>query len=227
MRYLLISAIIFLCFAAARAQTPSLPSEFQSWNETQLILPLKYGKDAKEKKIDKITATFSGIVRIGRSNLDFLDNRAGVTIDFRLNRYVSVFTGAVYRKDETTKNVRRYETRFSTGATFSKTFYGFSFRDRNMYEHRFRNSRADLNLYRQRIQVSRPVKFNKKEIFTPFISEEGYYDLQAKTWIQNEFYAGITRRINQRTSIDIAYIRSDTRPVNVNGLSLNLKIRLR
>ena len=124
-------------------------------------------------------------------------------------------------------NLRRFETRLDVGATLSKTWNKFSFRDRNLFEHRFRNGRTDLNLYRQRIQVSRPVIFNKKEIFAPFISEEGYYDLKIKTWIQNEFYAGITRRLNQKTSLDIAYVRNDSRPVNVNGIVLNLKIKFR
>ncbi|MDQ6787425.1 MAG: DUF2490 domain-containing protein [Acidobacteriota bacterium] len=227
MRLLIILAVIFLCAPAAFAQTAPLPSRFQSWNEVQLILPLVRDKDAKGKNIDKVTATFSGILRIGRSNLDFLDNRISTTLDFRVNKYVSLLTAVLYRKDELVKNTRRYETRLDFGATISDTIHKFSFRDRNEFEHRFRNGRIDTNLYRQRIQVSHPVKFNKKELFSPFISEEGYYDLQAKTWIQNEVFAGITRRLNPRTSLDIAYIRNDSRPTNVNGISLNLKIKLR
>ena len=38
---------------------------------------------------------------------------------------------------------------------------------------------------------------------------------------------GITRRLSSRTELDIAYIRNDTAPANVNGLSLNLKVMLR
>jgi hypothetical protein len=227
MRLVIILPIVFLFSIAAFPQPVPLPSQFQSWNEVQLIVPLVRSRDAKGKSIDKVTATFNGRLRIGRSNLDFLDNRAGATIDFRLNRYLSVFAGALYRKDEIVVNSRRYETRLTVGATFSKAWRNFSFRDRNMFEHRIRSGRTDSNLYRHRIQVTRPVKLNKKELFSPFISEEGYFDLQTKTWIQNEFYAGITRRINQKTSIDIAYVRNDTRPVNVNGISLTLKIRLR
>ncbi len=227
MRLLFVLPIIFLYSAVAFPQTAPLPSGFQSWNEVQMILPLVRGKDAKGKTIDKLTATFNGILRIGRSNLDFLDNRTGVAIDFRVNRHLILLTNVLYRKDELVPNVRRFETRLDVGATVFKTWRDFSFRDRNMFEHRFRNGRIDTNLYRQRIQVSHPLKYNKKEIFSPFISEEGYYDLQAKTWIRNEFYAGITRRLNKQITIDIAYLRSDTRPVNVNGISLNLKIRLR
>jgi len=227
MRILILLSVIFLSAIAAFAQTAPLPSQFQSWNEIQLILPLAGGKDAKGKSIDKATATFNGIARIGRSSLDFVDSRAGAAIDFWVNRYFSLVTGALYRRDEIVKGIRRYETRLNGGAVFSKTFHNFTFRDRNLFEHRFRNGRIDTNLYRQRIQVSHPVKYNKKEIFSPFVSEEGYYDLHSKIWIQNEFYAGITRRLNSKTAIDIAYLRSDTRPVNVNGIFVNLKIKLR
>lgn len=226
MRQLSVSLVILLLFSfSVFAQQDSLPEQTQSWNELQLILPLKYGKDRKGKTIDKITASFSGIARIGRK--DFLDNRIGSTIDYRVNRYLSVFGGVLYRQDEITKNQPRNETRLTTGATLSATWRGFTFRDRNMFEHRFRNNRADTNLYRQRIQISHPIKYKEKEIFAPFISEEGYFDLQTKEWVQNEFYAGITRRLTPKISLDIAYLRSDTRPVNVNGLSLNLRIRLR
>jgi hypothetical protein len=223
----LVAAIIFLFASTAYSQTSQLPSQFQSWNEVQLILPLVSGKDAKGKSFDKLTATFGGIFRIGRKNFDFLDNRISTTLDFRVNRHLSFLTGVLYRKDELVINRRRYETRFDVGATFFGTWHGFAIRDRNMLEHRFRNSRNDLNLYRQRIQVSYPLKIKRNELFSPFISEEGYYDLQLRKWIQNEFFAGVTRKLNPKTSIDLAYIRLNGQPVNVNGISVGLKIRLK
>lgn len=227
MRPLVLIVLIFLFAPVARAQSVPLPSKFQSWNEVDLILPAASGKDANGKKIDKLTATFLFIERIGRSNLDLLDNRAGATLDYRVSRHFSVLAASLYRKDELVKNVLRYETRLDFGATFSGTRHNFTLRDRNMFEHRFRGSRADLNLYRNRIQVNYSLKRNKKELFAPFVSEEGYYDLQSKAFITNEFFAGVSRRLSTRASIDIAYIRSDIRPTNVNGLSLSLKIKLR
>ena len=227
MRFLFILPIIFASCIAGFSQTAPLPSKFQSWNEVQLIVPLVRSKDAKGKSIDRLTATFNGTLRIGRKNLDFLDNRAGVAIDWRINRYFSILTGGSYRRDELVVNVRRFETRFNTGVNFSETWRKISFRDRNLYEHRFRNGRADLDVYRQRIQASYSFKRGGKELFAPFVSEEGFYDLHLKTWFRNEFYIGITRKLSKKTALDIAYIRNDTRPVNVNGISLNLKIRLR
>lgn len=217
--------LTFVNFVAGQTSAPK--SVFQSWNETQLILPLIRSKDAKGKSFDRLTATFSGISRIGRKDFDFLDDRVGLTLDLRVNKYLSLFGGSLYRRDEIVENVKRYETRLMTGAIVSKVWHEFSFRDRNMFEHRFRNGRGDTDLYRQRIQISHPLRWEKKELFSPFISEEGYYEITSRQWVQNEFYAGITRRINSKTTLDIAYLRNDSKPVNVNGLSLNLKIRLR
>ncbi len=227
MRIFIIFLVVSWCFSSSSAQTAKLESEFQSWNDIQLILPLVTSKDKKGGGFDRVTVTFTGTLRVGRKNLDFLDNRAGASVDFRISKYFSLTSAVLYRKDELVKNIRRYETRLDAGAVFSKTWQNFSFRDRNMFERRFRNGRKDTNLYRSRIQINRPFKRRDTELFTPFISEEGYYDLTAEKWSQNEFYAGITRRINKRAAVDIAYVRVDAAPVNVNGLNLSLKIKLR
>lgn len=225
---LLFSVFFVLLFTFTTfSQTTRLPTEFESWNEVQLIAPLRQGKDAKGKNIDKITATFNSVFRLGRKDIDFLDNRVGAALDFRVNRYFSLTAATLYRWDENVKNVRRYETRFDTGGSFSETFRKFTFRARSLYEHRFRNSRADLNAYRQRIQANRPIKYQGKELFTPFISEEGYYDLRTKKWFRNEFYIGITRKLNKKVSLDIAFVHTDTRPTNVNALNLVLKYKLK
>lgn len=227
MRLLIIFSIILTLAAAVSSQTAPLPSAFQSWNEIQITAPLVRSKNKKGKSIDRITATFTGTFRIGRKTFDFLDDRAAMMFDFRINKYFSILAGSLYRRDEIVKNVPHYETRMQTGANFSAKRGNFTFRDRNLYERRFRHSRSDLDAYRQRIQVSYSVKRGDQELFAPFISEEGYYDLHLKTWFSNEFFIGISRRLNKKTSLDIAYIRTDTRPINVNGLSLALKIKLR
>jgi hypothetical protein len=218
--------VVVLVCAPAFAQT-SLPSKFESWNEVQLIVPLVRDKDENGKTIDRLTATFSGILRLGRSGPDVVDARTGVALDYRVSKYVTLNSAVLYRRDENVKDVSRYETRLDFGITLSKSLKNFTFRNRNMYEHRFRNNRGDTDLYRNRIQVSYPIRHNDKELFTPFISEEGYYNLTDKNWAQNEFLAGISRKLNQRTTVDVAYIRNDTRPTNVNGLSITLKIKLR
>lgn len=222
-----IKIFLLIVFALAGASATFSQSVFQSWNEVQLIVPLVRSKDSDGKNINRVTATFSGIARFGRKDVELVDGRTGVMLDFRVNKHLSFLSGVLYRKDELTKNAPHNETRLDLGVNFSTTLNKFSIRDRNLFERRFRNGRADTSLYRNRLQISHPIKRDGKVLFSPFISEEVYYDITNSAWVQNEFYAGISRSLNKRTVLDIAYIRNDSKPVNVNGLSLSLKITLR
>jgi hypothetical protein len=223
---LIITLFLLLCSQTLYSQT-SLPEKTQSWNEVQLIIPLEQGEDSKGKKIDKITMTLGGIFRFGRKNWDIVDNRYSVTFDFRVNKFLSLMAATLYRKEEQILNRRNYETRLNFGFVLSKTLKKFNIRDRNMYERRFRNSRADLNLYRNRLNISYPIFHKEKELFSPFISEEAYLDLQTGRWVQNEFYAGISRKLTPKITLDLSYIRNDSSPINVNGLSTSLRIKFR
>ena len=220
----LIAAI--LAVSASNAFNQNLPEKFESWNEVQFIVPLGKGKDRSGKTIDKWTLTLSGIARIGRRPPELVDGRTGASLEYRANRHITLLTNLLYRRDENTEGVKRYETRLDLGATLSKSFGDFTLRNRAMYEYRFRNGRANIQLYRNRIQASYPIKKGGTVLFTPFVSDEGYYDMTGKTWSQNEFYAGVSRKLSSRTTLDVAYVRNDTRPTNVNGLSLTLKVRL-
>ncbi len=200
------------------------PSVFQSWNEVQLIVPVVRSEEAG-KTVNKLTAVFNGIARIGRGEL--VDGRMGAELDFRVNKYVTLVGSALYRGDEAVENVKHCETRLAAGATFSVMIEKFSIRDRNLFEHRVRNSRNDINVYRNRLQISHPVTHNGKTIFSPFLSEEIFYDMSVHRINNNELFLGITRQLTKRTALDVAYIRNDTAPANVNGLSLALKITLR
>jgi Protein of unknown function (DUF2490) len=204
-------------------------SEFQEWNEVQLIYPLLQDKDAKGKTIDRITATFSGITRLGQDHLSaFVDNRAGLTLDFRANKFVHVYGAYQYRSDESLPGPRGYEQRLSAALGLEKTWEKFTFKERNMYEHSFRANRVDSNRYRQRFQASYSITDkDKKELFAPYVSEEGYWDLDAHSWARNEFYVGITKKFNKHFSADFFYIRLDTLPVNANGIGTTLKFKLK
>ena len=176
--------------------------------------------------MNKITAIFNGIARFGRT-VDLTDGRFGVEFNFRANKHLTFVTSALYRNDEVVDHTRQVETRLAVGPTFSAAWKQISFRDRNLYEYRVRSGRNNISVYRQRFQMSFPLKHNGKILFSPFLSEEAFYDFSAGRFNNNELFLGVTRRLNPRTELDIAYIRNDTNPANVNGLSLNLKITLR
>jgi len=221
-RYLVIIIILFAGSVSAFAQ--DRPSVFQSWNEVQLIVPLVRGEDTG-KTVNKVTAIFNGIGRFGRGQL--VDARLGAELNFRLNKYVTLVGSALYRGDEVVEGRRHGETRLAAGATFSALLKKFSIRDRNLIEHRVRVDRNDITLYRNRLQISHPVTHNGKTLFSPFLSEEIFYDTSIDRINNNELFLGVTRQLSKSTALDIAYIRNDTAPANVNGLSLALKITLR
>jgi hypothetical protein len=226
MRISLFLIVLFFCPVVLYSQTATPDAVFQSWNEVQLIVPVVQKEDAKGKKTNWVTATFSGILRTGRTSHPE-DRRIGLIMDVRLQKHVSITSAIYYRKDEVVKYSPHIETRVEVGATFSTVWKKLSVKDRNWYEHRFRNGRANTDFYRQRIVVSYPLQREGKTLFSPFISEEGYYEIGAGRWAQNEFYAGISRALTKRSVLDIAYIRNDVKPYNTNGLSLTLKITLR
>lgn len=229
MKPVLLLFLILIGGFSAYAQSPSSTrTEFQEWNEVQLIYPIKQGKDKKGKTFDRVTATFSGIFRFGQNNLsEVVDSRAGLTLDFRVNKFVHAYAGYQYRSDEALPHARGYEQRLSFALGLEKTWKNFTFKERNMYEHSFRVHRTDSNRYRQRFQVSYSIRKKDKELFAPYVSEEGYWDLDAHSWVRNEFYAGITKKFTKKVSADFYYIKLDILPVNAHGIGTTLKIRLK
>ncbi|PYT01980.1 MAG: hypothetical protein DMF63_03860 [Acidobacteria bacterium] len=208
------------------AFSQSLPSVFQSWNQVQLIVPVKRSTDHEGKSVNKITAILDGIARFGR-DADLTDGRLGVEMQFRTNKHLTFVASALYRRDEIVEHVNHYETRLAVGPTFSARWKQVLFRDRNLYEYRVRSGRHDISVYRNRFQISVPLKHKGKTLFSPFLSEEAFYDFSANSFTNNELFLGVTRRLNPRTELDVAYIRNDAAPTNVNGLSLALRITLR
>jgi hypothetical protein len=219
----LVLLVILGWVSTLRAQ--ERPTVFQSWNEVQLIVPVTRYVDPQGKTSNRITSIFSGVGRIGRGEL--VDGRLGLELNFRANKYVTLITSVLERTDEAVDDHRHSEIRIAGGATFSFLMKEFSLRDRNLYERRARAGRNDINVYRQRLQISHPLKYKGKTIISPFLSEEAFYDMSVRRFNNNELFLGVTRRLRKGTDLDIAYIRNNTNPANVNGLSLALKIALR
>jgi hypothetical protein len=230
MKYIFCLLILLIFGVPVIAQSSSsAKSEFEEWNEVDLIYALKQTKDAKGKAIDRITATVQLISRLGQNHLsEFVDSRAGLMLDFRVNKYAHLYTGYQYKTDDALPRTRAYEQRLNFALGLEKPFGSWTVKERNMYEHSFRVNRADTNRYRQRVQVSYSIKNKeKKEIIAPYVSEEGYLDLQTHGWVRNEFYAGFSHKFSSHYSADFFYVRLDTLPVNANGIGAALRIKLK
>ena len=224
-----VSLSLIVIFLFVGAVHPQAPGDFQVWNETTLVFPVLKTKDEQGKDVDRLSLLTFGTLRLGQNRLYPVDARVGAGFDLRLNKYFNFSPTYVYRRGEALRDRREYEHRLRFDLTVGNKWKNFSLRDRSRVEYRIRNSRGDSVRYRNKLTFAFPVKYKDKEIFSPFVAEEWYYDFTAKEFTTNEISAGITRKLNSNTSADIFYVRRDFNNGQlryVNGIGVNLKIRI-
>ncbi len=223
------SLIIFLnlIFAVPTfCQTTSPKNDFQIWNDTQLIIPLKKSED---KKTERVSLIFYGTLRGGKNQKSLIDERVGVGFEFRLNRFLTFTPSVLYRAGQPSEGKKEYESRLRFDVGIEKKFKYFSIKDRNRIEHRFRNSTKDSTRYRNKFQLTIPVKNDKKEIFAPFVATEPFYEFQSKHWTRNELTIGIAKKFNPNFSAEFFYLLQNNRGNTlkyVNAIGINLKIKI-
>ena len=218
--------VIFLFVGSARSQAPG---DFQVWNETTLVFPVLKTKDEQSKDVDRLSLLTFGTLRLGQNRLYPVDARFGAGFDLRLNKYFNFSPTYVYRRGEALRDRKEYEHRLRFDLTVGNKWKNFSLKDRSRVEFRIRNSRGDSVRYRNKLTFAFPVKYKEKEIFSPFVADEWYYDFTAKEFTTNEISAGITRKLNSNTSADVFYVRRDFNNGQLrylNGIGINLKIRI-
>jgi hypothetical protein len=219
---ILLAILIFSTNMLAQVQTDK-----QLWTNVDFIVGLKKEKDSNGKTFDRIAMNLSLINRFGDDISRPVDQRIGATFDFRVNKFLTLSAGYLYQKATPSKTIKNYESRLSFAATLSKRFGNINLKTRQQIEHKFRNGREDNKNYRPLFQANYFVVKNDKELFSPFVSNESYYDTLSKSWNRNEFRAGITKSLNKKVSADFYYIRLDTKTLDANGLGLGLRFKLR
>lgn len=216
-------------FLTAGAVTTRAQGDFQVWNETTLVFPVLSTKDKQGKKVDRLSLLTFGVLRLGQNRLHPVDARVGAGFDLRLNKYFNFTPTYLYRRGEAVRDRKEFEHRLRFDLTVGNKWKNFSIKDRSRFEYRVRNSRANSSRYRNKFTFAFPVRHNDKEVFSPFVAEEWYYDFTAKEFSTNEVSAGITRKLSKNTSADFYYVRRDfnSGPLRyLNGVGVNLKIRI-
>jgi hypothetical protein len=218
---------ILLYSISTFSQTVPLDSDIQIWNDTSVSFPLIKTKDKDGKEFDKLSFSINGLLRFGRNVSRPVDERIGVGFNYRINKYVSLVPDIVYRGAQPFKGQRNYETRFRFAVILENKWKNFSIADRNQIEYRLRNSRQDSVRYRNRFRLNYPIIKAEKELFTPFVSDEPYYDFQLKAWSRNEFFAGIGKKFNKNLSTDVYYlfVKDKSFPKTINGIGVSLKFK--
>ncbi len=192
----------------------------QSWNEVQFTLPVN-------KKVDLI---LNGQLRFGRDLREFVDERAGVSVAFKMNKYFTFTPGYTYiAMQQPVTRRKSYENRLNFAATVRfPPMEKFTISDRNLVERRVRNSTANSTRYRNRLQIERPFTIGGVGLRF-FISDEVFYDGAAKAWTRNRFSVGGSRAFNKRLTGDVYYLRQNdgrSRPGDIHVIGTTLRVRL-
>lgn len=225
------AAIIFIFTLNAFSQTNPNDHDTQFWNETSISFPLFKVKDKNGKETEKLSGFINGNLRIGQNVKHFVDERIGVGLDYKINEYLSLSPSYLYRAGQPTKNRKEYEHRVRLDLNIEKKWKYFSIKDRNRIEYRIRHSRADTTRYRNKLQLKVPIKYGDgKELFTPFIADEPYYDFREDSWFRNEFSAGVSKKLTKSTTAEVFYMLQNNKnattlkKLDIIGVNLKFKI---
>ncbi len=213
--------ILFACFAyTASAQSPLQPEsrgDTQSWNELQFTVPIN----------EQVDLTFSGTLRLGRNLGDFIDERVGAGLDFKLGKYFEISPGYEYIVKQPEPGRNTYENRLSLAGTVKIPVGSFSIKNRNQIERRLRNSNSDITRYRNRLLLSRPVKIGGTELEL-FVSNEVFYDFSENAWTRNRFSVGGEKKFSEHFTLEVYYTRQNdgfSSPGDLHIIGTTFKLR--
>lgn len=212
----------------ANAQTTSDNDDVQFWNETTLTFPLLKTTDKTGKKSTKLSGVLIGSLRVGRNVSDFVDERIGFGLDYKINKYFKFSPSYLYIAAQPSVNRKEFEHRLRFDFSAEKKWSHVTLKNRTRVEHRIRHSRSNSTRIRNRTQLVFPIKNSKgKEIFAPFVGDEVYYDFTEEKWSRNEFSAGIGKKFTNNFATEFFYLlRTNARPTSlrtVNVFGVNLK----
>lgn len=220
---LAITACLVITISIPAFSQTTYPTDFQIWNDTQFIVPLN-----KKKDVNAVIWVFG---RFGNNVQTTTDARIGGLITKKINNYVTVGGGYLYRYSNPTFRQKRYEGRYLGLATFTIPLSKdkkWTLVNRNLYQYESRYSRPNATVLRSRLWLKREVTIAKKKI-EPFVSFEPFYDTRLKDFARFRTQAGFSHKFNQKFSADFYYVRQNetgdrTRPGTLNGVGSSFRI---
>lgn len=230
MKTILLILIVLASAALVPAQTVDENSDIVGWSDVTFIVPLAKKVEAG-KKVDLWTATFQGTLRMGRNLKRPVDERGTVTLNYRFNKNFTAGTGYMYRRYRLTEARPQFEHRLMFFLIAEKKWTKAAFKNRFLTTYLAKHGRPDTVVYRNRAQLSFPIVKDKKEVVTPFVADEPFYDFREKRWFRNDFFAGIAKQVTPKFGLDVFYVRQGfnlgaLRQTNGFGISLRYRIDL-
>lgn len=184
--FLLLSLLPMLAFTAE-----TLPA--QMWNNTTCYLPLGRG----------LSSRFEAQIRTQLKNQKFLHRHYEVEVIRPLLPFLSLGVG--YRQSDLVENqLEKDHMPFVTlSAAASKNRWRVEYRARAEYLFFERVSSQDTTLYRHRLDIDIPLKFNRMTLHT-FLSDELFFK-EGERVSENRFKVGIRELMNKTLMGDIFY----------------------
>ncbi len=222
-RKLFFLTCLSISFCVSAIGQTQYETDFQVWNDTQFIFPLD-----KKKEWNAVLWVFG---RFGDNVSRATDARVGGRITKKVNKYVTVGGGYLYRYSNPTFVRSRFESRYLGLATFSVPLSKdkkWTLVNRNLYQYEDRYSRPNASVIRNRFWLKREVTIGKKK-FEPFVSFEPFYDTRLKGFARYRTQAGVSHKFNNNFAADLYYVRQDetgggTRPGTLNGVGTSFRI---
>ena len=216
-------AFLIVCLLAPGGMAAAQDDDdTQFWNETTVEFPF----DADNKKVSGIVI---GNLRFTDDISDLSDKRIGFAVKFKATKNLTIQPSYIFRV-QTSSGPNRYEHRARLDITPKKSFDNFSLENRSRFEHRFKmNGRDDDTFYRNRTKIKIPVKNDDKTIFTPFASNDTYFDLQNPRVHRNDTVGGISKKFTKNFTTDFFYqyrrnFQSSTKHINIIGVNFKIKV---
>ena len=212
-------ALVLLALLGGRVSAQSVDhTDNQLWSDVQVAVPVT-------KTID---FNLLGTLRLGRDITRPVDERTGVGFTFRFGKYLTVAPNFLGIGMQPVRNRRVWENRLSLPITLRFDLDKFRLSDRNLFERRFRTSRATSTRYRNRLQLEHPVGSDKIHL-SLYVADEVFYDWSVNRWVRNRFTAGASKVFNKHFTQDYYYLRQNdgvSIPGDLNVIGTTLRFRL-
>lgn len=211
----------FFTVVHSQTVTPRFGTDFQIWNETQLIFPLNKKKD--------LNFAIWMVGRFGNDVRTVTDARIGGLLTKKVNKHVTLGAGYLYRYSNPTFVRRRYESRYVGQAIFTLPLGNkFTLVNREQVQYENRYSRLNAVVIRSKVTLKREIELAKKK-FEPFVSFEPFYDTRLHAIARYREQIGFSHKFNSQFTADFYYVRQDetgnhTRPGTLNGIGTSFKV---
>ena len=146
-------------------------------------------------------------------------------MDFRVNQYLGLSGGYLFVSLPNTGNGYNVSVPLAA-ATVHSSIKRVRFSDRNRFEKLYGLPGSPVR-YRNKVTIDLPLASGR---WTPFLSNETFYDFSQRAWTQNRFQAGIGRRLTPVLKLDAYFLeRTDFRvgDNNVHAIGLTLEVSAR